>query len=40
MHSLVKAIQAIDPLAVTGKLAGVSGLLIESHVSLSRLAHD
>ncbi|MDZ4363256.1 MAG: flagellum-specific ATP synthase FliI, partial [Brevundimonas sp.] len=38
MHSLVKAIETIDPLVVTGKVAGVSGLLIESRGGLSRLA--
>ena len=31
-------IEAIDPLVVTGKVAGVSGLLIESRGGLSRLA--
>ena len=38
MHTLVKAIEAIDPLVVTGKVAGVSGLLIEARGGLSRLA--
>ena len=38
MHSLVAAVQAVDPLVVTGKVAGVSGLLIESRGGLSRLA--
>ncbi|MFW2345485.1 MAG: flagellum-specific ATP synthase FliI, partial [Brevundimonas mediterranea] len=38
MHTLVAAVEAIDPLVVTGKVAGVSGLLIESRGGLSRLA--
>lgn len=38
MSPLVAAIEAIDPLAVTGKVAGVSGLLIESRGGLSRLS--
>ena len=38
MHNLVSAVQAIDPLVVTGKVAGVSGLLIEARGALSRLA--
>ena len=38
MHDLVAAVQAVDPLVVTGKVAGVSGLLIESRGGLSRLA--
>ena len=38
MSNLVAAIEAIDPLVVTGKVAGVSGLLIESRGGLSRLA--
>ncbi|MBU2166202.1 MAG: flagellar protein export ATPase FliI [Alphaproteobacteria bacterium] len=38
MHSLVAAVQAVDPLVVTGKVAGVSGLLIESRGGLSRLS--
>ena len=38
MSHLVAAIEAIDPLAVTGKVAGVSGLLIESRGGLSRLS--
>ncbi|MFW2342335.1 flagellar protein export ATPase FliI [Brevundimonas sp.] len=38
MQSLVAAVQAVDPLVVTGKVAGVSGLLIESRGGLSRLA--
>ena len=38
MRNLVSAIEAIDPLVVTGKVAGVNGLLIESKGGLSRLA--
>lgn len=38
MRSLIAAAQAVDPLVVTGKVAGVSGLLIESRGGLSRLA--
>jgi len=38
LSHLVAAIEAIDPLAVTGKVAGVSGLLIESRGGLSRLS--
>jgi flagellum-specific ATP synthase len=38
LHSLVAAVQAVDPLVVTGKVAGVSGLLIESRGGLSRLS--
>ncbi|WP_409020162.1 flagellar protein export ATPase FliI [Brevundimonas vesicularis] len=38
MSPLVAAIEAIDPLVVTGKVAGVSGLLIESRGGLTRLA--
>jgi flagellum-specific ATP synthase len=38
MRNLVAAIEAIDPLVVTGKVAGVSGLLIEARGGLSRLA--
>ena len=38
LHSLVAAVQAVDPLVVTGKVAGVSGLLIESRGGLTRLA--
>jgi flagellum-specific ATP synthase len=38
LSNLVAAIEAIDPLCVTGKVAGVSGLLIESRGGLSRLA--
>ena len=38
MRNLVAAVEAIDPLVVTGKVAGVSGLLIESRGGLSRLA--
>ncbi|MCQ4005215.1 flagellum-specific ATP synthase FliI, partial [Klebsiella pneumoniae] len=38
MRSLVAAVEAVDPLVVTGKVAGVNGLLIESRGGLSRLA--
>lgn len=38
MRNLVAAVQAVDPLVVTGKVAGVNGLLIESRGGLSRLA--
>jgi flagellum-specific ATP synthase len=38
MHNLVAAVEAVDPLVVTGKVAGVSGLLIEARGGLSRLA--
>ena len=38
MHNLVATVEAIDPLVVTGKVAGVSGLLIEARGGLSRLA--
>ncbi|MFY7977065.1 MAG: flagellum-specific ATP synthase FliI, partial [Brevundimonas sp.] len=38
MRNLIAAVDAIDPLSVTGKVAGVNGLLIESRGGLSRLA--
>lgn len=38
MRNLAAAVEAIDPLVVTGKVAGVNGLLIESKGGLSRLA--
>ncbi|KAK0340811.1 hypothetical protein LTR94_028966, partial [Friedmanniomyces endolithicus] len=38
LRNLVAAVEAIDPLLVTGKVAGVNGLLIESRGGLSRLA--
>ncbi len=38
LSHLVAAIEAIDPLVVIGKVAGVSGLLIESRGGLTRLA--
>ena len=38
MRNLVSAIEAVDPLVVTGKVAGVSGLLIEARGGVSRLA--
>jgi flagellum-specific ATP synthase len=38
LHALIAAVEAIDPLVVTGKVAGVNGLLIESRGGLSRLS--
>ena len=38
MRNLAAAVEAVDPLVVTGKVAGVNGLLIESKGGLSRLA--
>ena len=38
MRQLIAAAQSIDPMVVTGKVAGVNGLLIESRGGLSRLA--
>ena len=38
LRNLAAAVEAIDPLVVTGKVAGVNGLLIESKGGLSRLA--
>ncbi len=38
MRNLIAAVEAVDPLVVTGKVAGVSGLLIEARGGLSRLA--
>jgi len=38
LRNLIAAVDAIDPLSVTGKVAGVNGLLIESRGGLSRLA--
>ncbi|MFN3536450.1 MAG: flagellum-specific ATP synthase FliI, partial [Brevundimonas sp.] len=38
MRNLVAAVEAVDPLVVTGKVAGVSGLLIEARGGMSRLA--
>lgn len=38
MRQLIAAAENIDPVVVTGKVAGVSGLLIESRGGLSRLA--
>ena len=38
MRSLVAAIERIDPLAVSGRVAGVNGLLIETRGALTRLA--
>ena len=37
MRNLVAAVEAIDPLVVTGKVAGVNGLLIEARGGLTRL---
>src|SRR5690606_5562381 len=36
LRNLAAAVEAIDPLVVTGKVAGVNGLLIESRGGLSR----
>ncbi|MHC3126848.1 ATP synthase, partial [Brevundimonas sp. GN22] len=38
MRQLIAAAQSIEPIVVTGKVAGVNGLLIESRGGLSRLA--
>ena len=38
MRHLVQAVRAVDPLVVTGKVAAVSGLLIEAKGGLSRLS--
>jgi len=38
VETLIKAVESIDPLVVTGKVAGVNGLLIEARGGLSRLA--
>lgn len=38
MRNLVAAVEAIDPLVVTGRVAAVNGLLIEARGGLSRLA--
>jgi flagellum-specific ATP synthase len=38
LRNLIAAVEAVDPLVVTGKVAGVSGLLIESRGGLTRLA--
>ena len=38
MRHLVQAVRAVDPLVVTGKVAAVSGLLIEARGGLSRLS--
>jgi flagellum-specific ATP synthase len=38
LRNLIAAVEAVDPLVVTGKVAGVSGLLIEARGGLSRLA--
>ena len=38
LRHLVQAVRAVDPLVVTGKVAAVSGLLIEAKGGLSRLS--
>jgi len=38
LRQLIAAAESIDPVVVTGKVAGVNGLLIESRGGLSRLA--
>ena len=38
MHSLVSAVQRVDPLLVSGRVAAVSGLLIEARGGLTRLS--
>ena len=38
MRSLLTAIERIDPLTVSGRVAAVSGLLIETRGALTRLA--
>ena len=38
MRSLVAAVERIDPLTVSGRVAAVSGLLIEARGGLTRLA--
>jgi flagellum-specific ATP synthase len=38
LRSLIQTVQAIDPIEVTGRVAGVSGLLIEARGGLSRLS--
>jgi len=38
VHSLVAAIERLDPLTVSGRVAAVNGLLIEARGGLSRLA--
>ncbi|HEY0053617.1 MAG TPA: flagellum-specific ATP synthase FliI, partial [Caulobacteraceae bacterium] len=38
MRHLITAVQAIDPLVISGRVAGVNGLMIEARGGLSRLA--
>ncbi|HEY8574376.1 flagellar protein export ATPase FliI [Phenylobacterium sp.] len=38
MHSLVAAVERLDPLTVSGRVAAVNGLLIEARGGLTRLA--
>ena len=38
MKSLVAAVERLDPLTVSGRVAAVNGLLIEARGGLSRLA--
>ena len=38
MQSLVAAVERLDPLTVSGRVAAVNGLLIEARGGLSRLA--
>ena len=38
MRSLVAAVERLDPLTVSGRVAAVNGLLIEARGGLSRLA--
>ena len=38
MRHLIQSVRAVDPLVVTGKVAAVSGLLIEARGGLSRLS--
>ena len=38
MHNLVEAVEKLEPLVVTGRVAAVSGLLIEARGGMTRLA--
>ncbi len=38
MQNLVEAVEKLDPLVVTGRVAAVSGLLIEARGGMTRLA--
>ncbi len=38
MRSLIAAVERIDPLVVSGRVAAVNGLLIEARGGLTRLA--